>query len=239
MKKVLLLSALFSTLFGINNLQAQDDDDDRPVVRKDRAQSTSDIKSVYAINLMHVTENNVGFAVSYEHFFDKSGIISLYLPLSFSLPQRDNYYIDNNYYGGYYNYYSLTDVYEYSGGMATFYPGIKIYPGGGHKKVSYALGSSLVFGFGTLNRSTINYRIDTVYTGGPQNYIRAFNGRKDESLSQFKLGMLITNHLNIRPGRYYFGLEFGVGYTYLNNIGGSDADRTALVQFGIKTGLTR
>jgi hypothetical protein len=240
MKKVLLFSLLMSAIIDPASAQS-DDDDDRPVIRKDRS-SSSQPKAIWAINPMHVTEDNVGFAVSYEHYLDDKGIVSLYLPLSYSLPQYvHDYKNEHSYYGnGYYNPSDLQYSFNYSGGMVNFYPGIKIYPGGAHKKVSYAIGSSFLFGFGSTRQITVNYRIDTTYSGNYPSYSRVYDNEKVANVSRFKMGMLINNSLNIIAAKkYYFGLEFGFGYSYFSMIDGMDADRTGLVQFGAKLGLVK
>lgn len=220
---------------------AQDDDDDRPVIRKDRRSNTaSSVRSIYAVGLMHVTEDNVGFGLSYEHFIDKDGIVSLYLPISYALSNTSYY---SYRYPEYYNYsyqYNLQDVIHTNKGMLNFYPGIKIYPGGSNKKVSYALGTSLVFGIGATEKRVVDYRIDTVISGPYVYHTQNVDKETKQNLARFKMGMLITNYLNIRPGnKYYLGLEFGLGYSYFNSIDGIEDDRSALVQLGLKFGFTK
>jgi hypothetical protein len=56
----------------------------------------------------------------------------------------------------------------------------------------------------------------------------------------FKFGMLITNSLNVRPtNNFYFGVEFGIGYTYLNAFDAEAIDREVLTQFGLKFGFIK
>lgn len=217
-------------------------DDDRPVIRKDRkSNAVTPVTAIFAVAPMQVTEDNVGFGVSYEHFLDKNGIVSLYLPLSYALPQAgvSDYYVRSNYPYNYPYNNSLRDEFITNKGMVNFYPGIKIYPGGAHKKVTYALGTSLVVGVGSAERRTIDYRVDTTFNGSYPTYSYAIKKDETENVSRFKMGMIITNFLNVRPGeKYYLGVEFGLGYSYMNTVGGEEDIRTALVQLGLKIGLT-
>ena len=55
----------------------------------------------------------------------------------------------------------------------------------------------------------------------------------------YKLGMMITNSLNVNPTkRLHMGLELGLGFTYLDNIDNNNFSDGPLnlVQFGFKVG---
>lgn len=90
---------------------------------------------IYGFNPFHVSEENLGIAFSYERFVDSKGIFSLYVPISIAFPEVER----NNFYNTYY-----TTQYTDSRNLTYFnaYPGIKIYPGGSNKRVSYAVGAS-------------------------------------------------------------------------------------------------
>ena len=184
--------------------------------------------SIYGFNPFHVSEDNIGIAFSYEHFLDTKGIFSLYLPISIAFPEVER----NNYYNSYFSSQSTT-----SRNLTYFnaYPGIKVYPGGSNKRVSYAVGASLVMALGKQNQTTTYYKVDTL---SPYNYV--FDYKTSSNLNAFKFGMLITNSLNVRPtNNFYFGVEFGIGYTYLNSLNAIATDREALVQFGLKFGFIK
>ena len=184
--------------------------------------------SIYGFNPFHVSEENIGIAFSYEHFLDSKGIFSLYLPISIAFPEVAS----NNYYNTYYS-----TQYTNSRNLTYFnaYPGIKVYPGGSNKRVSYAVGASLVMALGKENETTTYYKADTL---NPYNYL--FDYKTSKNLNAFKFGMLITNSLNVRPtNNFYFGVEFGLGYTYLNSLNAEASDREPLVQFGLKFGYIK
>src|ERR1043165_1123321 len=128
---------------------------------------------IVAVNPIHITDDNIGFAASYEYFLGKQKTISLYLPFMCSLPSnRGNNPYENDeeyyYFTPPYNYpspYDLHSSYLVNKGMAYFYPGIKVYVSNSKKKTSYAIGGSLVVGFGQANQLTRNYVIDTLNSG--------------------------------------------------------------------------
>jgi len=184
--------------------------------------------SIYGFNPFHVSEENIGIAFSYERFLDNKGIFSMYLPISIAFPKVANKSYNNYYYGTQYtDYRNLT--------YFNAYPGIKVYPGGSNKRVSYAVGASLVMALGKENQTTYKYKQDT---SNMYNYI--FDSQTSTNKNAFKFGMLITNSLNVRPtNNFYFGVEFGLGYTYLNSLNAEASDREALVQFGLKFGYIK
>src|SRR5690606_27166115 len=174
-QKLLLTLAATSILSAPLKAQEHTDVQDIREARKAR-RAMPVAKSITSINLLHVTEENVGIAISYERFLKGSGNVSLYLPLSFALPQND--WGDDGpttyQYGGYYGYYvpPATQTTTRGIGMAYVCAGIKVYPGGAHTKVSYALGTSLVFGVGNVQETTRNYKLDTLYNGTEKIYER-------------------------------------------------------------------
>ncbi|MDE3254599.1 MAG: hypothetical protein KGN97_01370 [Bacteroidota bacterium] len=183
---------------------------------------------IYGFNPFHVSEENLGIAFSYERFIDNKGIFSLYMPISIAFPEVER----NNYNTTYFTSQSTTNR-----NLTYFnaYPGIKIYPGGSNKRVSYAVGASLVMAIGKQNQTTMYYKADTL---NPYNYV--FDYKTSSNVNAFKFGMLITNSLNIRPtNNFYFGVEFGLGYTYLNSLNAVASNRETLVQFGLKFGYIK
>jgi hypothetical protein len=101
-------------------------------------------------------------------------------------------------------------------------PGLKFYPTG-LGKVKYALGPSVVVGAG--EKTWDNY----------DPYYSSYHGTTTES--HFVLGMLINNSLNINPTpRMHLGLDFGMGFSYINRIGGYNDGMKFLTQGSFKVG---
>lgn len=184
---------------------------------------------IYGFNPFHVTEENLGIAFSYERYLDDKGIFSVYLPLAISFPRVAKSYDYA------YSFYSNATTDTRNLTYFTAYPGIKIYPGGSNKRVAYAVGASLVMALGQQAATTTYYKIQ------PDSFGRyLLDYQKIEYKNAFKFGMLITNSLNVRPtSNFYFGVEFGLGYTYLNALNAVAADRETLVQFGLKFGYVK
>lgn len=231
------LAIALSFLFAANAAFAQDDD---APVRRHSGGSIAPTRVTFALSPIHVTEENIGLGLSAEIFPD-NGIVSFYLPFSIALsPRNDGYYDD-------YGYYQT----PYPGSIPTFaqrnieketiyfYPGIKIYPTGAFKKVSYAIGLNLVAGVGRTEQVTSNYTLDSrVDQYGAVIYDRKLLSEQTANLSSFKFGAMVLNSLNIRPtDHFYMGIEFGLGYTYVRKFTSISRDRQALVQLGIKFGF--
>jgi hypothetical protein len=159
------------------------------------------------------TENGVaGVSISYEYSIDPDGFVAFYIPaiLEFNTSNNNN----NNYYGG-------TNA---SSNDPMFYlmPGIKIYPTGTYGIAKYAIGPNLVIADG---RKTSYY---DPYYGGV-----VYNSTQDH----FVLGMMVNQSLNICPTPHlYLGTELGMGFSYLNRIGGINDGTEFLIQFNFKVG---
>ena len=215
-----------------------------------RAQEAPKKKSRFAVavNLVQVTEDNVGFGLNYEHFLNDQGSVSFYLPFSYSLPASNGYqhiptderfyYPHPNQYGS--TYVPLDDKWQENKGMAYLYPGVKFYTGKKLARVSYCIGASLVAGLGQAELTTIRYKLDTVIQGGQEYYRRTVSSTTNVNVGRLKLGMMVTNALNIRVGNHiYTGLELGLGYSYINRQDGVNQHRSALAQIGLKLGYYR
>jgi hypothetical protein len=88
---------------------------------------------------------------------------------------------------------------------------------------------------GKENETTYRYKQDT---SNMYNYL--FDSKTSTNKNAFKFGMLITNSLNVRPtSNFYFGVEFGIGYTYVNAFDAEAIDREVLTQFGLKFGFIK
>ena len=95
-------------------------------------------------------------------------------------------------------------------------------------------------GLGQAELTTIRYKLDTVIQGGQEYYRRTVSSTTNVNVGRLKLGMMVTNALNIRVGNHiYTGLELGLGYSYINRQDGVNQHRSALAQIGLKLGYYR
>ena len=185
---------------------------------KDDEGIDSKMKLSYAPNLLSLapfqfTENGLGVGLSYERSLDSRGVIAFYLPVMVTFDLNN---------GTYYDY--STNAYKNSPTDMMFYamPGIKVYPTGSHGFVKYAVGPSLVVADGQKSTAVFN----------------GFTGTTSEQTqAHFMLGMIINNSVNFNPSEHvYLGLELGLGFTYLNRVGGLNQDTNGLVQGSFKIG---
>lgn len=163
---------------------------------------------------LQFTENGFGLSVGYEKVLDKAGYISATIPFVATFNLNNGTYQDN--YGTTHNGHS--DV------MLYLMPGLKIYPGGSHSVVNYAIGPSLVMGTGEKSNA--------VYANYPNYGIISYDTKDHQ-----ELGMIVNNSLNINPSEHiYLGLEFGFGFTYFSRVGGLNDGTKGLVQGAFKLG---
>jgi hypothetical protein len=153
------------------------------------------------------TENGVGTGLCWEHTLDKEGYLAFELPVVVTLnPSKSA----NN---------------SGAGNDAMFYamPGIKLYPTG-LGKVKYAVGPSFVLATG--QRSTEYYPY--IYSSGNPYY---------ENQSHSLFGIIVNNSLNLNPtARLHVGLDLGMGFTYIDKIGGVNQGMDFLIQGSFKIG---
>lgn len=170
--------------------------------------------NILAIAPIQFTENGVGVALSYEKTIDKAGIIAYSLPVIAT-----------------FNLNGQTEAHDGKHQDAMFYfsPGLKFYPTGSRGRTKYAIGPSLVIGAGEKTTGGAYH-----YWSG-YSYLSGFNPY--ETHSKFMLGILVNNSLNINPSpRMYIGMDFGFGFTYINQLGGANQGITGMVQAGFKIG---
>ncbi|MDR3682047.1 MAG: hypothetical protein P4L41_18895 [Flavipsychrobacter sp.] len=168
--------------------------------------------NILAIAPLQLSDNGIGFGISYERSLDKGGIISFYVPayLTWSVNSNGNYYNGNGTQTG------NGVVYD---PMFYIAPGIKIYPTGSQGKVKYSVGPNLVF----ANGSQTNF----------DNYYYPTQTREN----RFMMGVMVVNALNINPTpKVYLGLELGLGGTYINKTGGVLDGANTLVEFSFRIG---
>ena len=135
----------------------------------------------------------VGFGLSYERIFGQEQMVGLIIPASLILQNKDGY----NPLNGSYNNDIRYNTYFY------FTPGLKIYPFG-QRRVTYAVGPSLMFMYGGGKEWTSEYDMNT----GNTTY-------RESTISRTRFGMLINNYVNfqITPS-FNLGLELGLGMRY-------------------------
>jgi len=105
--------------------------------------------------------------------------------------------------------------------MVYFMPGLKFYPTSYFGTVKYAIGPSLDLGYG--QKTQYDYSLPAPYYSTNDHLV---------------LGMMLNNYLNINPtDNFYIGIDFGLGFTYVNNVGGASKGIEALVQGGFKMGV--
>ncbi len=162
---------------------------------------------VWSIAPIQFSENGVGLGISYEHNIDAGGIVNFYMPVVGTFNPSRNI-------GG-----------EYSNDpMFYVMPGLKFYPTTCYGKIKYAIGPSLVLGMGTQK----NYYYD---------YFSSYYPPHSEVQNRFLLGVMINNSLNFQPTKHlYLGLEFGLGFTYIDKLAGGNNGVTAITQGGFKLG---
>ena len=166
--------------------------------------------NIISVIPMQVLTNNVGLGLSYERVLDKAGIISFYLPVSIEFDGSPNNGIGPAPVNGetYPSYYIM--------------PGVKFYPTGSKGVVRYAVGPNLAYVAG----KEFNFVYDNL-----GNIV----GQDVQNTS--KLGVMVTNSLNINPTSHiHLGIELGIGFTYMNKLGNTELGTDALAQFGFKIG---
>ncbi len=170
--------------------------------------------NILAIAPIQLTENGVGLSVSYEKTIDRSGIISYYMPVMTTFNLNNQTEAHNG---------------KHQDMMLYFAPGLKFYPTGKNGKAKYAVGPSLVIGAGEKTTGGEYHYWDNY------SYLTGFNPY--ETHTKFMLGILVNNSLNISPSPHMFlGLDFGFGFTYINQLSGNNQGITGMVQSSFKIG---
>lgn len=174
-------------------------------------------KNLLSVAPVAITDQGVGFGLSYERSLDNRGMFSFYLPLAYSFRVQEDYYWAPG-------TYNQTEYMMYA------YPGVKIYPTGAFGKVRYGIGPSLVVGVGEQYD-------DNYYSGDPYIYPPQPGVTGPRFVDRFVLGAIINNSLNINPTeRLYLGMELGLGVTYLNKWGNWNGRTEPLAQAAFRIG---
>ncbi len=157
-------------------------------------------KNIVSFAPIQITDEGArGVGLHYERILDQRGILSFYLPVSITFPDRQTSNF-NDPFGRFISQRNATP-------FVYLYPGVRIYPAGANGKVRYAVGPSLVLGFGSID-----------YTTGVFN---PATGQTQLSVVRepvLRSGILINNGLNIHATpKLVLGIEAGLGYSYLND----------------------
>jgi hypothetical protein len=163
-------------------------------------------KNIFSIAILQATEESEGdgdgaggtfpgFGIHYERMLNKKQNFSLYLPATLSI-----YSVYND---GLYSSNQSTHAFLY------IFPGVKFYPTGSNRRISYSIGPSIALGFG----KKYAYGNTSTYDSATYTYNYAY-----ESKSVFKAGLMINNGINIMAAKHlYIGVELGIGFTIYSN----------------------
>lgn len=156
-------------------------------------------KTDYGSNILRLSpitamDIGVGFGLSYERIFGQEQMIGLVIPAALILQNKEDGYNPIN---GTYNNNVRYNAYFY------FTPGLKIYPFG-QRRVTYAVGPSLMFMYGGGKEWISEYDVNT----GGTTY-------RESEITRTRFGLLINNYVNfqITPA-FNLGLELGLGMRY-------------------------
>jgi hypothetical protein len=177
---------LLTLTFGFNSLHAQNQD----VTIAPTALETSkyNFARLYPFAVMDV---GVGVGASFERLFGQKKNLGLILPGFLILQGNSNPTTVNQDNKSY-------DAYFY------FAPGFKFYPNG-HKKLTYAVGPSLMFGF-------CNSKFETPGTNSNGEPITA-----TVKYARKRFGVLANNYVTLEFSKYFdIGLEGGLGVCYFD-----------------------
>ena len=173
-----------------------------PAFSQDRKEVAPLEKSVYDANILRIApltalDLGLGFGVSYERLLGSSQMFGLILPVSMILENKNTFDLPGN---NTVNMNSPYNTYVY------FTPGLKIYPFG-QRKVTYAVGPSLMLGYGGGNEW--QSRTDLYGT----EYLDAIK------VTKWRLGILVNNYVNFQFSKHFnLGLDGGLGLRYLDKV---------------------
>lgn len=148
--------------------------------------------NIIRLNPITALDVGVGPGISYERIFSADKRVSFILPVSLLLQPDDNYY----------NNYDNTQYFTY----LYFTPGLKFYPFG-QRRVTYAIGPNLIFGYGGG-------------TGYENHYDPNTGGYYYENIKKnsFLFGVLVNNYANFQiSNNFNLGITAGLGVRYLNH----------------------
>lgn len=212
-------------IFGAANAQESDIEKselDGKTENRDPINKLWNRTSTIAIAPLQFTERGMGAGLSFEHALDARGMLSLSVP--FMVAIHPSYKGRSPYYDQY-----RPDQNGQSTAMYYAMPGVKFYPTG-MGKVKYALGPSLLAGYGNEYVHTRLYVYDPLRSTIIMDY---------KKVERMILGMMLNNSLNIHATPHlYMGAELGLGFTYLDMANDVNRGTHAVVQGNFKIGYT-
>ncbi len=185
-KKTALLLLLSGCL--AQSAQARQDDEakEMPQPAVPEADAGANVVRIAPLTAMDI---GYGFGLSYERLLGSEQRVGLIFPVSLLLEKRP---VPSD--AG-----KTTNTYFY------FTPGVKIYPFG-QRRITYAVGPSLMFGYGE-NADRFGYYFQNNGT----------TVQEDVLLRKFRLGFIVNNYLSFRVTRaLQIGFEGGIGMRYLD-----------------------
>jgi hypothetical protein len=204
LKRIVALTLL--TTFTLNAAFAQNRDyrRERAELARQEKEEKKKMRSErpnidYGTNIIRISpitamDLGVGFGLSYEKIFGTDKMVGLVLPAYLLLNDGNNEpFLSSNS-----NTYD-TKTYFY------FNPGVKIYPFG-QRRVTYAVGPSLLLGYG----------------GGSEwsSYYDPLSGNtisESTDVSKLRMGMLVNNYVNFQITKgFNLGIEVGLGALYID-----------------------
>ncbi|MBP6455259.1 MAG: hypothetical protein KA275_00910 [Chitinophagaceae bacterium] len=149
-----------------------------------------------------IVNDNIGVGLTYENFFHKN--VSLKIPVM----------------------YGLNNTNYAAGGI-----GLKFYPSGHNKTVTYAIGPEIYLGYGKKEFTTF------IWDQATQRNIQVI-----ENQTQSHFGFRLNNSLNITISKaIYLGMDLGLGINYIDKTKTTTTNNTYTStsfagQFGISIG---
>jgi hypothetical protein len=180
--------------------RARQEREDRIAEKEERKMRSLKESSNYGSNFIRLAPfrvldiGGIGFGLEYERLFGHENMLGIVLPFTVMLEEEYNSWnaVDNNirYNPSFY-----------------FNPGLKIYPFG-QRKVTYAVGPSLMFGYGKSDEWTW---VSSDPWGSTGYYTEV-------EKSRFNFGMIVMNYVNfqITPS-FSLGFDAGLGIRYLSH----------------------
>jgi hypothetical protein len=202
LKKIVALSLLATITINAAFAQNRDYRRERAELarqeKEERRQMRSERQRVdvnYGTNILRISpitvmDLGVGFGLSYEKIFGTDQMVGLVLPVYMLLN-------DNNNYDPFMGSSDMNSNHTYF----YFNPGLKIYPFG-QRRVTYAVGPSLLFGTG----------------GGTEwRYNNNTNTNEQTDITKLRMGMLVNNYVNFQITKgFNLGIELGLGALYID-----------------------
>lgn len=153
----------------------------------------------YGTNIIRISpitamDLGVGFGLSYEKIFGNDKMVGLVLPVYLILNDGKN----DPFTGSSSNNYNPKSYFYFN-------PGVKIYPFG-QRKVTYAVGPSLLLGYGGGSEWTYYY-----------DPISGNTISENTDITKLRMGMLVNNYVNFQITKgFNLGIEVGLGALYID-----------------------